>query len=86
MQLYTLPGSPNSRKVVAVIRHLGLSIEIRHLDFARGETKTPVFLSLNPNGMVPVAGRRRFFALGIERHLRLSCRHGRRLAALSARS
>ena len=54
MQLYTLPGSPNSRKVVAVIRHLGLSIEIRHLDFARGETKTPVFLSLNPNGMVPV--------------------------------
>jgi glutathione S-transferase len=54
MQLYTLPGSPNSRKVVAVVRHLGLPIEIRYLDFARRETKTPAFLALNPNGMVPV--------------------------------
>ncbi|MGN6146688.1 MAG: glutathione S-transferase family protein [Mesorhizobium sp.] len=54
MQLYTLPGSPNSRKAVAVIRHLGLTVDIRPLDFARGETRTPAFLALNRNGMVPV--------------------------------
>jgi glutathione S-transferase len=54
MLLYTLPGSPNSRKVVAVVRHLGLAVDIRYLDFARGETRTPAFLALNPNGMVPV--------------------------------
>lgn len=54
MLLYTLPGSPNSRKVVAVVRHLGLVVDIRYLDFIRGETRTRAFLALNPNGMVPV--------------------------------
>ncbi|MBN9243203.1 MAG: glutathione S-transferase family protein [Mesorhizobium sp.] len=54
MQLYTLPASPNSRKALAVIRHLGLDVDVRPLDFARGETRTPAFLALNRNGMVPV--------------------------------
>ncbi|MBM0202958.1 glutathione S-transferase family protein [Micromonospora sp. STR1s_5] len=54
MKLYRLPVSPNSRKVVAVIKHLGLDIPMEQLDFARGETRHPDFLALNPNAMVPV--------------------------------
>jgi glutathione S-transferase len=54
MKLYTLPRSPNSRKVVAVIHHLGLGIPIEQLDFARGDTRHPDFVALNPNAMVPV--------------------------------
>jgi glutathione S-transferase len=54
MKLYILPASPNSRKVLAVIHHLGLKVEIVCLDLASGDTATPEFLALNPNGMVPV--------------------------------
>src|SRR5262245_763455 len=54
MKLYILPASPNSRKVLAVIHHLGLKVEIVALDLASGDTATPEFLALNPNGMVPV--------------------------------
>jgi glutathione S-transferase len=54
MKLYILPISPNSRKVLAVVHHLGLKPEIACLDFASGDTAKPEFLALNPNGMVPV--------------------------------
>jgi glutathione S-transferase len=54
MKLYILPTSPNSRKVLAVIHHLGLKPEIANLDFANGDTARPEFLALNPNGLVPV--------------------------------
>ena len=54
MKLYILSTSPNSRKVMAVVHHLGLTPEIAALDFARGDTRTSEFLALNPNGMVPV--------------------------------
>lgn len=54
MKLYILPVSPNSRKVLAVVHHLGLTPEIACLDFAAGDTRTAEFLALNPNGMVPV--------------------------------
>jgi len=54
MKLYILPVSPNSRKVLAVVHHLGLKPEIACLDFAAGDTRTAEFLALNPNGMVPV--------------------------------
>ena len=54
MKLYTLPASPNGRKVLAVVHHLGLTPELRYLDLARGEVSDPAFLALNPNAMVPV--------------------------------
>jgi glutathione S-transferase len=54
MKLYVLPGSPNSHKVVAVVYHLGLTMEIEQLDLANRDTTKPEFLALNPNGMVPV--------------------------------
>ncbi len=54
MKLYILPASPNSRKVLAVVHHLGLTPEIASLDLAAGDLAKPEFLALNPNGMVPV--------------------------------
>lgn len=54
MKLYTLPASPNGRKVIAVMHHLGQDIDIEYLDFARGEISSRDFLAINPNGMVPV--------------------------------
>src|SRR5258706_6278295 len=54
MKLYNLPGSPNGRKVEAVINHLGLKVNVVYLDFAKGDTQQPEFLALNPNGLVPV--------------------------------
>jgi glutathione S-transferase len=54
MKLYILPASPNSRKVMAVVHHLGLTPEIVCLDLAAGDLAKPGFLALNPNGMVPV--------------------------------
>jgi glutathione S-transferase len=54
MKLYILSASPNSRKVLAVVHHLGLSPEIVDLDLAGGDLAKAEFLALNPNGMVPV--------------------------------
>ena len=53
MKLYYIVGSPNCRKVHAVINHLGIKAEIEYLDFFAGDLKTPDYLGINPNGMVP---------------------------------
>jgi len=53
MKLYTFMGSPNGRKVEAVIDHLGLDVEIEYRDFLAGELRSPDFVALNPNAMVP---------------------------------
>lgn len=53
MKLYTVVGSPNSRKVEAVIIHLGLPVEREYLDFFAGDLRQPAYLARNPNGMVP---------------------------------
>lgn len=53
MKLYTVVGSPNSRKVQAVVNHLGLEIETEYLDFFSGDLRTPAYLAANPNAMVP---------------------------------
>ncbi|MGH8751183.1 MAG: glutathione S-transferase family protein [Burkholderiales bacterium] len=54
MKLHTLTFSSNSRKVVAVARHLNLPLEIVPVDLAQGEQRKPEFLKLNPNGKIPV--------------------------------
>jgi glutathione S-transferase len=54
MILHTFVGSPNGRKVEAVIRHLGLDVRIVHHDFAGGVLRSPEFKAINPNAMVPV--------------------------------
>jgi glutathione S-transferase len=54
MKLHTVSGSPNGRTVEAVIHHLGLEVDIEFHDLFNGELRTPQYLALNPNGMVPV--------------------------------
>src|SRR5260370_19137630 len=53
MKLHTFVGSPNGRKVEALINHLGLDIEIEYHDFFAGDLRSPDFAALNPNAMVP---------------------------------
>lgn len=54
MNFYTVNGSPNCRKVHAVINYLGLETNIIELDLMNGDLEKPEFRTLNPNGMVPV--------------------------------
>ena len=60
MILHTVPGSPNSRKVEAVILHLGLEVAIRHYDLFKGELRSPDYLAINPNAKVPTLEDRDF--------------------------
>lgn len=53
MQLLSFRGSPNGRKVEAVIHHLKARVDIEHLDFPTA-LKTPEFLRINANGKTPV--------------------------------
>ena len=53
MKLYTLPPSPNSYKIVAVIHHLGLPVEISPVDVPSGANRAPEYLQKNPNGLMP---------------------------------
>ena len=54
MKLYYVEGSANCRKVLATIRHLGLDVEIKYLDFFDGDMTRPEFLQHTVTGRVPV--------------------------------
>ncbi len=54
MKLYSVPISPNCRRVEATIGYLNLNVEIYMADMMGGELKSEQFLALNPNGRVPV--------------------------------
>lgn len=53
MKLHIVPGSPNSRKVEAVIHHLGLKVEIQEHDLFAGDLRKPSYTALNRNARVP---------------------------------
>lgn len=53
MKLYYNPLSPNVRRVRLAAAVLGIELEEKLLDFAKGEHKSPEYLALNPNGAVP---------------------------------
>jgi glutathione S-transferase len=53
MKLYYNPMSPNVRRVRFTAAVLGMQLEEKKLDFAKGEHKNPEYLALNPNGAVP---------------------------------
>ncbi len=53
MKLHTVAGSPNGRKVEAVILHLRLNAEVHQHDLFNGELRQPAYLALNPNAAVP---------------------------------
>lgn len=54
MKLYSDIRSGSCRRVLALISHLELEVEIVPIDILAGETHTAEFLSINPNGMLPV--------------------------------
>jgi glutathione S-transferase len=54
MKLHDFAFSPNCRKVRAVAYELGVRFECVHIDLVKGESRTPAFLAINPNGRVPV--------------------------------
>ena len=53
MTLYDFMGSGNGYKVRLVLAHLGLPYKLIERDILKGETRTPEFLTKNPNGRIP---------------------------------
>ena len=62
--LYSMQRSGNCYKVRLALGQLGIAHEIVEIDITRGESRTPEFLAINPNGRVPVleVARGRFIA------------------------
>jgi len=54
MRLYDSAISGNSYKVRLAAAQLGVPLEIVPVDILRGESRTPEFLRLNPNGRTPL--------------------------------
>ena len=52
IQLYSLP-TPNGVKVSIMLEETGLPYEPHLVDINKGESHTPEFLALNPNGKIP---------------------------------
>ena len=50
--LYTA-GTPNGHKASIALEELGLPYELKLLDLAKNEQKSPEFLAINPNGRIP---------------------------------
>jgi len=53
IQLYSTP-TPNGVKVSIALEELGLDYEPHRVDIGKNESWEPAFLSLNPNGKIPV--------------------------------
>lgn len=54
MKLYDFPGAPNPRRVKIFAHEKGIELESIFCDMAKGEHKSPSFLSKNPSGKLPV--------------------------------
>ena len=54
MKLYNVAYSGNSYKVRLLLAQLGIPCEIVEVDILQGESRTPEFLAINPNGRTPV--------------------------------
>ncbi len=52
IQLYSL-ATPNGVKVSIMLEETGLPYEVHRVDITDGQSHTPEFLSLNPNGKIP---------------------------------
>jgi len=54
MTLYDFLPSGNGYKVRLLLSQLGIPFRLVEKDIMKGETRTPAFLTLNPNGRIPV--------------------------------
>jgi glutathione S-transferase len=54
MKLYNVAYSGNSYKVRLLLSHLRIPCEIVEVDILKGQSRTPEFLQINPNGRTPV--------------------------------
>jgi glutathione S-transferase len=53
-KLYSMQRSGNCYKVRLALAQLGIAHTLIEVDILKGETRTPHFLAMNPNGRVPV--------------------------------
>jgi len=53
MRLYFHPGSTNARRARLTAALLGIELDEKLVDFAKGEHKAPAYMALNPNGAIP---------------------------------
>ncbi len=53
MKLHVFPASPNARMVLIAANEAGVEVEICNVDLFKQEQKSPEFLALNPNGLMP---------------------------------
>jgi glutathione S-transferase len=54
MRLHDFTGSGNGHKARLLLGNLGLDYELVEHNILTGETRTPEFLKINPNGKIPV--------------------------------
>ena len=54
IKLYGMTGSGNCWKPAVLMKQLGQPYEWIEINTVKGETRTPEFLALNPNGRVPL--------------------------------
>jgi glutathione S-transferase len=54
LTLYSMQSSGNSYKVRMLLARLKQRYRLVEVDFFKGETRTPQFLAMNPDGRVPV--------------------------------
>lgn len=54
LRLYDYLPSGNGYKVRLLLNLLGRPFELIELDITKGETRTPDFLAMNPNGRIPL--------------------------------
>jgi len=56
LELYDYLDSGNGYKIRLLLAQLALPYRHVELDIMRGQTRTPQFLAINPNGRIPVLG------------------------------
>jgi len=55
VRLFDYLPSGNGYKVRLLLRQLGVPFRLTQVDIVQGETRTPGFLAMNPNGKIPTA-------------------------------
>ena len=91
LQLYSL-NTPNGVKVSIMLEETGLAYEPHLVDFAKGDQRSPEFLSLNPNGKIPGDHRSRWpgwtaaVAIRVRRDTRLPRREDRHVDSVRSRA